>query len=78
MTFKEELAEILEVFDDIAYRPNEYDFEKAQVQIIEAFNKILPEGLPVMKILSGSTLKETNHQIKGFNQCVDQIKDKLV
>jgi hypothetical protein len=68
-TLKEEIAEILEVFDDIAYRPNKYDFEKAQVQIIEAFNKILPEKKS--SLLTGLYNLEEN---KGHNQCLDQIE----
>tara|TARA_R110000782_G_scaffold255821_1_gene344695 strand:+ start:42 stop:365 length:324 start_codon:yes stop_codon:yes gene_type:complete len=51
---------------------------KATAKAIEAFNKILPEK----KTLASDTSYSDKgmhilHEGNGFNQCVDQIKEKL-
>tara|TARA_R110000782_G_scaffold171639_2_gene263373 strand:- start:758 stop:988 length:231 start_codon:yes stop_codon:yes gene_type:complete len=71
-TLKEELEQIC------GKLPNHLDPDEAARLIIQAFNKILPKK----KTLASDTSYSDKgmhilHEGNGFNQCVDQIKEKM-
>jgi hypothetical protein len=80
MTLKEEITEILELFK-IDAENDHADTNITTQDILEAFNKIVPE-----KIVLGETttfnmsLEEVcrfDGSVEGFNQCVDQIEGAI-
>jgi hypothetical protein len=69
MTFKKEIAEILELFK-IDAENDHADTNITTQDILEAFNKIVPDK----KVVSRLERPRIVSKFEGFNQCVDQIE----